>query len=108
MHIARWFQSTTVCAGLRAGSGMFEEAGDEMAQCLFTQAMYDRLDTAAQGRLAAVVERHFPARSWCERCEWSPITRLIHFNNHPETTREDLDKVLRVFTEEEDARHADA
>lgn len=105
MRIERWFQSVAGCAGDRPGFGLFEEPGTTpMAMCLFTQACLDRLSPQATARLAAVIERHFPARSWCERCEWSPITRLIHFNNSPATTRADVDKVLLIFTEEQDAR----
>lgn len=99
MKITRWFQNTTACAGQRPGYGFFEE-GAGLPMCLYTQACVDRMDVDAIARLAAVVERHFPARCWCERCAFSPISRLIHFNNSSETTREDIDKVLRIYTEE--------
>lgn len=102
MDIKRWFQGVAVCSGTRASGIIYEESalGEPMANCLWTQAQLDGLSRQATTRLAAVVERHFPARAWCEQCSVGSISRLIHFNNHPETTREDIDKVLRIYTEE--------
>lgn len=101
MQIARWFKGEATC-DRKGGSGYFEAMGEAftMAQCLYTQALTDKLDEHAMARLAAVVERHFPSRATCAHCDFSPISRLIHFNNDEQTTREDVDKVLRVFSEE--------
>ena len=100
MRIERWFQGAYICGGDRGHFGGFYEDGPDIAHCLFTQAMYDRLTPEQIAQLAGIVMRLFPSRTTCERCEWSPISRLIHFNNSADTTREDLDKVLAVFTEE--------
>jgi hypothetical protein len=32
--------------------------------------------------------------------------RIAHFNDHPDTTREDIDKLVRIFHEELDAEGA--
>ena len=84
---------------------LYEEApfGGPMAHCLWTQAAADGLSLAAQQRLADVISRQFPSRATCEKCETSPIMRMIHFNNDPATTREDIDKILRIYTEESEA-----
>lgn len=106
MKIERWFQGAYICDGVREGFDGFSEDGTAMAQCLATQAMYDRLTPAQIAQLASIVVRLFPSRTTCERCEFSRISRLIHANNHELTTREDIDKILRIFTEEEQARDA--
>jgi hypothetical protein len=111
MKINRWFQGAAVCGGFReypAGGAfhLYEEApfGAAPAHCLWTQASYDGATLAQTRRLADVIARHFPSRATCQQCEQSPIMRLIHFNNDPLTTREDIDKVLQIFTEESEAR----
>ena len=111
MEIKRWFQGAGVCSGFRDFNPygwfhLYEEApfGGPIAQCLWTQAAYDGLSLAQQQRLSDVIARHFPSRATCEKCEQSPIMRMIHFNNDPATTREDIDKILRIFTEEEEGR----
>ena len=104
MVIHRWFQGSSVCGGYRSGSlfNIYEEApfGAPAAHCLFTQAVSDGLSLIGLQLLAGVVQRHFPTRAMCQRCEQSPSTRLIHFNNDPRTTREDINKILQSFSEE--------
>lgn len=114
LQIERWFQGSAVCDDYRtrphveASFHLYEEApfGGPIAQCLFTQATVDRLTAEDRQRLADVVLRLFPSRTTCQRCDQSAISRLIHANNNAATTREDIDKILKTFTEEEEARRA--
>ncbi len=95
MKIERWFKGAASCGP----SAPMQEDGDAMAQCLWTQITYVGLghETA---RLAEIIRRHFGGREVCEMCQWSDLTFIIHTNNSPATTREDVDKILRIFSEE--------
>ena len=60
------------------------------AACLWTACSSEQETTD----LAAVVGRLFPERV-CD-CP-APNARLIHFNNAPETTRDEIDKIMRTY-----------
>lgn len=97
MEIKTWFQGSMTCDGVRKNIGVWE---GHHSTCLYTQAQLDKLTQQEQMRLAGIIERLFSGRTGCAHCDFSPIQRMIHFNNHPETTREDINKVLGVFNEE--------
>lgn len=103
MKIDRWFQGSGVCPGVMAGEQR-EEPFDLMSfkasDCLWTAGTRENLSMAEMQRFADVADRLFFARCTCDNGRYSPITKLIHTNNHPETTREDIDKILAVFSEE--------
>mgnify|MGYP001581935742 CR=1 FL=1 len=95
LKITRWFQGSATCAGERL-TGNIREPGEAPAHCLLMVLPYFE---GAEVRGCAIIERHFGARA-CRCVGAGPATRIVHFNNHPETTREDVDKVLRIFDEE--------
>ena len=89
-----WFQGVMYCGGVRMAGTAYDGGG---STCLWLHADEQGADLV---RLAEIVARLFPSRTTCGPCEVSAITRLIHFNNAPETTREDVTKVLKTYTEE--------
>ncbi len=96
LKIDRWFQGAATCVGDRWDG--IQEPGDwpTPAACLLMVLPHF---AGAETKVAAIIERHWSARA-C-RCEKAaPATRIVHFNNHPETTREDVDKVLLIYSEE--------
>ena len=103
MKIVRWFKGMGACDGLT--QELWQEDGPvgTTSHCLMTQAIFeDQVGIDAVKKMAEIIARHFSARCLCASEE--ATTRVIHFNNHPETTREDVDKVLRAYTEETEAR----
>jgi hypothetical protein len=95
MNIERWFQGSDVCGQREIRPALFIEDGDGsvMPRCLLMVMPWGE-----EAALLRIIERHFSARA-C-RCDDRHANRIVHFNNNPETTREDIDKVLRIYTEE--------
>ena len=96
MKITRWFQGAATCAGDRWDG--IQEPGDwpTPAACLLMALPhFERAETL----VLRIINRHFSARA-CRCPNAHMATRIVHFNNHPETTREDVDKVLRIYDEE--------
>ena len=101
MKIERWFKGAPICGYPAKSQARWEEEGGDIltTNCLMTQALHEPgVTKEILVRLAAIIDRHFSSRCLCRTTEVT--TRVIHFNNHPETTREDVDKVLRIYTEE--------
>jgi hypothetical protein len=102
MKIERWFQQPLSHPDT-AVTAAWEEPGDGPTQCLgyvVANGITSWESLPAIHHLAAIIDRLFPSRI-CN-CRWA-AGRVIHFNNHRETTREDVDKVLRIYTEETEA-----
>lgn len=98
MKIERWFKGCMVHGNVVDG---YEEPGVERAECLGSIVTGNEWrDIQALDRMAGVIARLFPGRI-CD-C-WGASIQVVHFNNAPETTREDVDKVLLAYTEEVEA-----
>lgn len=85
--IGGWFQGTGSCVGdqpIRWGTW-------PIGNCLM-MACESEAEVAA---LDAIVTTLFPERA-C-KCQTSPRRRLVHFNNHPDTTRDQVDKILHTY-----------
>jgi hypothetical protein len=96
MKIERWFQGHSP----HFSGHPWAEQGAGISECLGSVVGWGRLSELAQ--VDVIIDRLFPGRI-CD-CRW-PVNRVVHFNNHPETTREDVDKVLHIYTEEVEAAH---
>lgn len=95
MKITRWFKGNDAHGGFVNAS---TEGGLGMSDCLGSAIGWPNVTGMAQ--VAQIIDRLFPGRI-CD-C-WSSAIQVMHFNNHPETTREDIDKVLLAYTEETEA-----
>ena len=90
--IERWFQGESVCGALRERT---QEPGKQLLHCLWTYGRAHEYDINA---LAGVIERLFPERAChCANGQQSPIIQVIHFNNHLDTTHDQVDKVLHTY-----------
>lgn len=103
MKIERWFKGSATCTGFKPDLFQPEE-GEGVATCLAieleVETPYEQVPAAAR-RMANIIDRLFPERACqCFKAADAQSGCLVHFNNHPETTREDVDKVLLVYTEE--------
>ena len=94
IEIKVWFQGTGLHDGVRRS--MYTEAGEDLGLCLWMATQGDRV---AQKSLHNIVKRLFPERVCA--CQDSGKA-LIHFNNHPETTRDMIDKVIHAYHMEEE------
>jgi hypothetical protein len=106
MRIDSWMKATQTCEHDKIDLEKVVVEGPD-AQCLSVAA--DRLALLPQQvqHIAQIIRRHFASRVTCWSCQGGPgWTTLTHFNDHPETTREDVDKVLRIYTEEVEANRA--
>ena len=95
LKIDRWFQGVGTCAGDRWTGNAYEE-GSAPADCLLMVLPHF---ARAEAHVLRIIERHYGARA-CQCPGLHAETRIVHFNNHPATTREDVDKVLRIYSEE--------
>jgi hypothetical protein len=90
--IERWFKGPATCGGFTAGKVSAESWRGGQVHCLFTARDSD----LEVDQLAAIIARLFPERA-C-RCPGArPSTQVIHFNNHPATTRDDVDKIVHTL-----------
>lgn len=99
--IERWFKGTSVCTGVRSApldEGPFGDA--ELCLAMATQGQSEL--TA----LADIILRLFPERA-C-RCNEYLWNRVVHFNNHPNTTRGDVDKIMHTYEMEKEDLHEKA
>jgi hypothetical protein len=106
MRIERWFQGVGGCGYQRLRPAAVCEPGALITpHCLYTASSCVEGEDVL--RLAAITTRLFGHRCLCPDDNSTPrrISRMVHINNHPETTREDIDKILRVYTEEMEASH---
>ena len=101
MKIERWFQGVATCSGERREGNICEE-GPYLATCLLMALPFLG---GAEERIVQIIERHFSHRA-CQCPGIGPALRIVHANNHPDTTREDIDKILRIFNEEKDAQRS--
>ena len=106
MKIDRWFQGPMVHGVEPEHWGtLVSEPGERgvRPECLGSAVTLNTWqDNTALERVDKIIDRLFPGRV----CDCAlPVYRVIHFNNSKETTREDVDKVLRIYTEEVEAAH---
>jgi len=102
-EITRWFQGDATCT---ESGGDVSKWKTEDGQS-HNPSIHFCLATASGGvwmseelqQLAAIIERLFPERA-C-RCDLPTYlaawTRVVHFNNHPDTTRDQIDKIVHEF-----------
>lgn len=75
------------------------------AKCLYTAArtIYGEETYRVLRRMASAIERLFPSRFREDQASAGAYDDVVVcFNNHDDTTWEDVDKVLRALVEEED------
>ena len=85
-----WFQGWSTCTG-----GIYLNAVETVAEnsggCLWMAAQtMEEIHT-----LAAIVRRLFPERACL--CRGGDSIALIHFNNHPDTTFDHVEKILHTY-----------
>jgi hypothetical protein len=87
-RIERWFKGTTYHDGDRE---YWAEPGTGVELCLALACDKDE----ELRRLGDVLAALFPERICCPAD--MPNWRLIHFNNHPNTTRDEIDKIMHTY-----------
>lgn len=99
-EIKRWFQGGNHCPGVAIKHAYLEPGEEKQTDCLITAT-----DTREERVvLWNIITRLFPERT----CSCSstlvtlgePSVPLMHFNNHPDTTRDQIDKIIHEFNME--------
>jgi hypothetical protein len=87
-RIERWFKGSTCHDGRRK---VWREPGSGLERCLALAC-----ETNGEIRqLASILTSLFPERICCPA--HMPTEQLIHFNNHPDTTRDEIDKIMHTY-----------
>ena len=90
-EIGWWFRGPIVCHGVNEERASYGSGDTPL--CLAMNANGGVWhETEEHTQLAAVIDDLFPERS-C-RCSGNMINKLIHFNNHPDTTIDQVNKVI--------------